>query len=111
MLSYDGTSNRGLWKLVVTSRDKRVERCKVRFGKELVRWDGIGTSQLDIGQGGRGHLTISDGVHDPDTVVTVKSGSFTIFRKSFRNLPEVSAPKNDRLYSGSRAPYVQLNPI
>lgn len=89
VLAHDNAYNRVAWTLLVTSLNKPLAGCTVRFGSKTLRWEGTGGKELDIGPGGAGQAVIHDKDYDPSTSVRVKSGPFTIFRGSFRNLEEV----------------------
>jgi hypothetical protein len=89
VLSYDRPINRIRWTLLVTAFEKPVPGCTIRFGGEILRWEGTGGKELDIGAGGAGQVQLHDMDYDPTTTVTVKSGPFTIYRRSFNHLEDI----------------------
>ncbi|MGI0029940.1 MAG: hypothetical protein ACREAQ_09565 [Nitrososphaera sp.] len=86
-LTNDSANNKIHWKLLVTAA-KPVQGCTVRAGKSVLLWEGTKRKELDIGPGGAGQVVIPHEM-TPGMRVTIKSGPFTIFQSSFRNVSEV----------------------
>ena len=87
-LVQDGARGRPMWKLVARSMGRPVHGCRIRVGKKDLLWDGVNSTELDIGEDGMGIAAIPFDV-DPNTAITAKSGPFPVFRKRFGRLEEV----------------------
>ena len=86
-LVHDGTG-RPAWKVVVRCVGNPANSCRIRVGARQLVWQGVSTDELDISPGGVGFAMLPPET-DPDALVIVKTGSFPIFRRSFRSLEEV----------------------
>lgn len=86
-LLHDSTG-RPVWKVVVKCVGNPAKACRIRVGSRQLMWQGVSEYELDIGTDGIGIAVLPPEL-DPDDMVTVKTGSFRIFRKSFRSLEEV----------------------
>lgn len=84
---------RPIWRLVATCHGRPAKNCRITAGGNDLLWEGVGTIELDIGQGGVGVAYIPFEL-SADAIITVKSGSYTILRKSFRSLEEAYTSTN-----------------
>ncbi len=88
LLVNDSKMGRPIWKLVTRSSGRPVMECTIRCGSNELLWEGIDTKVINIGQDGIGLAAITYPV-EQNTIVTVKSGSFPIFRSTFAKLEEI----------------------
>lgn len=95
VLSSDAAGN-PMWKLAVGCFAGSVRRCTLWVNDTKLNWDGTGTQQLDIGPGGMGIASVRLQV-DPGAIVTVRSGSFKIFRSRFGELEDYNKKSLNRL--------------
>jgi hypothetical protein len=83
-----GFHGRPEWKLVVRSPGRPIDNCSIQFGSHTLLWEGVNVDVIDIGQAGYGIASLPM-EFKPWSIVTVKSGSYKIFSKSFENLEEI----------------------
>jgi hypothetical protein len=95
VLSSDAAGN-PMWKLAVGCFAGPVRRCTVWVNDTKLNWDRAGTQQLDIEAGGMGIASVRFQV-DPRATVTVRSGSFRVFRSRFGELEDYDKKSHNRL--------------
>jgi hypothetical protein len=83
-----GGTGRPIWKLVATCRRHPAKKCRIIAGGNDLQWEGLGTTELNIGEGGVGIAYIPFDL-GADAIITVKSGSRTIHRSTFRGIEEI----------------------
>jgi hypothetical protein len=91
-LTQDESNGRPIWRIVATSLGKSVSDCTIRVDGRSLRWDGVGSIDLNIGSDGIAMANIPFEV-DRGSSVVVKSGPFLIFRGRFGLVEEVCMSK------------------
>lgn len=82
ILTQDKATGRPAWKIVVRALGRPLRSCRIRVGRNDLRWEGAESVVLDIGGEGIGMVRVPFQV-EQDTLVTIKSGSATVFRGRF----------------------------